>query len=101
MADLEVYSNSQLVVTQVEGSFEAKDPRMIDYLKLVKQMMSKFQKMRLVQIFQGQNRYADSLATLASSLIDEVPWLIMVEVVKEPSIDPKVNVSVVASFEPS
>ena len=42
MADLEVYSNSQLVVTQVEGSFEAKDPRMIDYLKLVKQMMSKF-----------------------------------------------------------
>ena len=57
--------------------------------------------MRLVQISRGQNRHADSLATLASSLIDEVPRLIKVEVVKEPSIGPKVNVLVVASFEPS
>ena len=35
-ADLEVYSDSWLVVSQVEGSFEAKDDRMNDYLKLVK-----------------------------------------------------------------
>ena len=57
--------------------------------------------MRLVQISRGQNRHANSLATLASSLTDEVPPLIKVEVVKEPNIDPKVNVLVVASFEPS
>ena len=57
--------------------------------------------MRLVQISRGQNRHVDSLATLASSLTDEVPRLIKVEVVKEPSIDPKVNGLVVASFEPS
>ena len=30
------------MVSQFEGSFEAKDPQMIDYLKLVTQMMSKF-----------------------------------------------------------
>ena len=57
--------------------------------------------MRLVQISRGQNRHVDSLATLASSLTDEVPPQIKVEVVKEPNIDPKVNVLVVASFEPS
>ena len=51
VTQLVVYLDSQLVVSQVEGSFEAKDARMLEYLKLVKQMMSKFQKMRLVQIF--------------------------------------------------
>ena len=30
--EVEVYSNSRLVVNQVQGSFEAKDPQMIDYL---------------------------------------------------------------------
>jgi len=48
----------------------------------------------------GQNRHANSLATLASSLIEEVPQLIKVEVVAEPSIDAGVDVSVVAISEP-
>lgn len=46
--NLEVYSDSRLVVSQVEGTFEAKDSRMVNYLKLVKKMMGKFQKIRLV-----------------------------------------------------
>ena len=48
--NLVIYSNSWLVANQIEGSFEAKDPQMISYLKLVKQTMSRFQKVRLVQI---------------------------------------------------
>lgn len=74
---------------------------MIDYLKLVKQMVSKFQKIKIVQIIRGQNKHADSLATLASTLAEEIPWLIKVEVVQEPSIDPKVNISVVLFPKPS
>ena len=42
----------------------------------------------------------DSLATLASSLTDEVPWLIKVELVAEPSINVRVGVSVVAISQP-
>ena len=34
--EVEVYSDSRLVVNQVQGIFEAKDPRMIEYLRLVK-----------------------------------------------------------------
>jgi len=68
---------------------------MIDYLQLVKQTMSRFQKVRLVQIAQRQNRHAESLATIASSLTEEVPRLIKVEVMKEPNIDVKMNVSTV------
>ena len=52
------------------------------------------------QIALGQNRHADSLVTLASSLTKEVPRLIKVEVVKEPSIDVRVNVSNVRVSEP-
>ena len=34
----------------------------------------------------AQNRHVDSLATLASSMIEEVPRLIKVELIREPSI---------------
>ncbi|XP_023871659.1 uncharacterized protein LOC111984266 [Quercus suber] len=47
------------------------------------------------------NKHADSLATLASTLADEIPQLIKVEVVQEPSIDLKVNISVISLLEPS
>ena len=50
VTNLVMYSSSRLIVNQVEGSFEAKDPWMISYLKLVKQAMSRFRKVRLVQI---------------------------------------------------
>lgn len=42
----------------------------------------------------------DSLTTLASSLTKDIPRLIKVEVVKEPSIDTKANVSVISTLEP-
>ena len=44
--DVEIYSNYRLVVSQVDGSFEAKDSQMVEYLRLVGQIMSKFQKQR-------------------------------------------------------
>jgi len=71
--EVEVYSDFQLVVNQVQGSFEAKDPRMVEYLWLVKQTMDRFLSVRVVQIAKGQSRHANSLATLASSSIEEIP----------------------------
>ena len=43
----------------------------------------------------AQNRHADSLATLASSMTEEVPRLIKVELIMEPSISVANNVSTV------
>lgn len=74
--------------------------QMISYLKLVKQTISQFQKVSLVQISRGQNRHANSLATLASSQTEEVSRLIKVEVVRKPSIDAKVNISTISAFKP-
>lgn len=39
---LEIYSDSRLVVSQVEGSFEAKDLQMIIYFKLFNETMNQF-----------------------------------------------------------
>ncbi|XP_075665863.1 uncharacterized protein LOC142635611 [Castanea sativa] len=86
---VEVYSDSFLVVSQVQGNFEANDPRMIEYLRLAKQMMGNFETVKIERIARRQNRHTDSLATLASSIVDEVPRLIRVKLVPEPSIAAK------------
>ena len=66
--DVEVYSDSRLVVNQVQGNFEARDSRMKAYLQAVKQIMNKFSTVRVAQVGRAQNRHADSLAMLASSM---------------------------------
>ena len=47
---VEVYSDSRLVANQLLGNFEAKDPWMISYLRLVKQTMIQFQNVKMIQI---------------------------------------------------
>ena len=51
---VEVHSDSRLVVSQVQGSFEARDSRMKEYLQVVKQVMSQFSKAKVVQVAQGK-----------------------------------------------
>ena len=99
--EVKVYSDSRLVVNQVQGSFEARDPRMMEYLRLVRQVMNQFLKAKVVQVAKGQNRHVDSLATLALSLTEKMPRLIKVELVAEPSINAGIGVSVIAISEPS
>ena len=84
----------------MQDSFKDRDPRMMEYMWLVRQVMNQFLKAKVVQVARGQNRHTDSLATLASSLTKEVPRLIKVELVAEPSINARVGVSVVAISEP-
>ena len=59
---------------------------MVEYLKLVGQLMSEFHKARVVQVSRGKNRHANSLATLASFMDDCVPRLIIVEVLSKPRL---------------
>ena len=67
---------------------------MKQYLQVVKQVMSKFRMTNVAQVPRGQNRHADSLTTLASSMTEDVPRLIKVELVQERSIDTAVGVDV-------
>nr|XP_023884735.1 uncharacterized protein LOC111996931 [Quercus suber] len=84
--NVEIHSDSRLVVNQVQGSFEARDPRMKAYLCAAKLIISKFVSVKVSQVGRAWNRHADSLATLASSSVEDVPRLIRVELIAEPSI---------------
>nr|XP_023887575.1 uncharacterized protein LOC111999678 [Quercus suber] len=76
---VEMFSDSRLVVGQVKGEMEARDPRMQEYLGQVKRLQSNFDPFSLSHIPKGGNSYADSLATLATSTADSLPRTILVE----------------------
>ena len=67
---------------------------MKQYLQVVKQVMSKFHTASVSQIPQGQNRHADSLATLASLVMKDIPRIIKVEFLGEQSIDTVASVDI-------
>ena len=46
--EVEMFSNSKLVVSQIEGSFEAKDYHMSQYLKLFGALRASFRKVSIV-----------------------------------------------------
>ena len=57
--------------------------------------MGKFCTAKVVQVAQGQNRHADSLATLASAMTEDVSQIIKVKLITEPSINIVTDVGVV------
>ncbi|GFS43263.1 hypothetical protein Acr_00g0084440 [Actinidia rufa] len=64
---LEVFSDSQLVVNQVQRDYLAKDSRMIAYLGEVKVVSAKIKEFKIHQIPREDNKKADALANLAST----------------------------------
>ncbi|KAK0574861.1 hypothetical protein LWI29_030216 [Acer saccharum] len=89
-----VYSDSQLVVNQVNQDYQARDPDMIRYLKEVKSLMSKFVRCELIRISRDHNSQADALAKLASTSDMKLPRTITVFRLSTPSIpeDHPINV---------
>ncbi|KAL0282795.1 UNVERIFIED_CONTAM: Ribonuclease HI [Sesamum radiatum] len=68
--NLLAYSDSQLVVKQVEGTYEAKEESVIQYLQQIANLKTKFHHFQIIQIPREENAKADSLSKLASSLKD-------------------------------
>ena len=64
---LDVYSDSQLVVNQVQGDYLAKDVRMVAYMNEVKVMPMKIINFKIRQIPREENKKANALANLAST----------------------------------
>ena len=73
------FSDSKLVVGQVRGDLEARDPRMQEYLSQVRSIREKFEVFDLSHVPRSGNTHADSLATLATSSAQDLPRVILVE----------------------
>ena len=70
---MKVFSDSKLVVGQVRGDLEARDPRMQEYLCQIKSIQAKFKIFDLSHIPRGGNIHANSLVTLATSSAQDLP----------------------------
>ena len=64
---VKVFSNSRLVVSQVNGELGASDERMQGYLSQVRHLQSGFKSFSLSHVPRNGNTHANSLATLATS----------------------------------
>ena len=84
---LEVCSDSQLVVRQIEDAYEAKSEKMILYLKKVRDLLKKFVMVQFRHIPRAENSRADTLAKLATASQKDLSRLTPVEHLAEPSID--------------
>ena len=76
---IELYSDSRLVVGQVNEEFKVWDERIQGYLAKVKQARVHFRSFTLKQIPKGQNFHANSLAMLETSLGSNLPQIVIVE----------------------
>ena len=74
-----MFSDSRLVVGQVNGELEARDERMLRYLSQVKHLQSHFDSFNLLHIPRSGNTHANSLAMLATSSAQSLPRVILVE----------------------
>ena len=84
---LEVCSDSQLVVRQIEDTYEAKSEKLILYLKKVRDLLKKFVLVQVRHIPRAENSRADALAKLATASQEDLSRLTPVEYLVEPSID--------------
>ena len=84
---LEVCIDSQLVVIQIEDTYEARGEKMILYLKKVRDLLKTFVLVQVRHIPRAEYSRADALAKLAIASQEDLSRLTPVEYLAEPSID--------------
>ena len=84
---LEGCSDSQLVLKQIEDSYEARNEKLILYLKKVRELLKKFARVQVRHIPRAENSRADALAKLATASQENLNRLTPVEHLSEPSVD--------------
>ena len=82
-----IFSDSRLIVGQVNGELEAKDERMQEYLARAKHLKTHFYHFHLTHVPRSGNTHADSLTTLATSSAQPLPWVILVEDLCRPTTE--------------
>ena len=83
---LEVCSDSQLVVKWIEDFYEARDEKTIIYLKKVRKLLKKFIRVQVRHVPRAKNSRADALEKLAITPQEDLDRRVPVEHLSEPSI---------------
>ena len=83
---INMFSDSRLVVGQVNGELEVRDERIQEYQVQVKRLQARFNYFSLMHVSRSGNTHADSLAMLATSSVQCLPRVILVEDLPRPSV---------------
>ncbi|XP_022849900.1 uncharacterized protein LOC111371991 [Olea europaea var. sylvestris] len=89
---IRVFSDSQLVVGQIEGSFERKAEKMSLYCLKVHDLQRQFTSCEILKIARADNSKADTLSRLIFMRIDGLDRIVHIKIVTEPSINAKPSV---------
>ena len=89
--NMNVYSDSMLVVWHIRGGFQARGPRTDLYMRYAQELIGKFREIKLEQIPRSENADADALAKLGSQRDAHMLGVIPLEIQYQPSI-PKIEV---------
>ncbi|XP_033138071.1 uncharacterized protein LOC108870454 [Brassica rapa] len=79
--NIHVFGDSQLIINQVQGEYQAKDDSMIQYMAVAQRLIKKFKSCKLTQIPWEQNSQADAMGNLGSALVTNsqvsIPLLVL------------------------
>ncbi|XP_074337673.1 uncharacterized protein LOC141674871 [Apium graveolens] len=84
--NLNVFSDSMIVVYQINGGYQAKGPRTELYLKCAQRIIARFNEVRLELIPCGQNEGADELAKLGSRRESTLLGTVPLDIQRQPSV---------------
>ncbi|XP_024036260.1 uncharacterized protein LOC112096786 [Citrus clementina] len=89
---VKIRTDSQLVANHVSERFQPREEKMERYLRIVRQMMGKFEAVEVIQIPREQNSRADILARMAAVADPKMPKSVPLEVKSRPSIEQNLGV---------
>ncbi|GJX18680.1 reverse transcriptase domain-containing protein [Tanacetum coccineum] len=99
--NVHVSVDSKLVANQVLGAYVAKEENMIKYLEKVKSLVSGFANFSISQVPRSKNKKADALSKIASTSFAHLSKQVLVEILKEKSIQEKEVTTVVEEDGPT
>ncbi|XP_058009606.1 uncharacterized protein LOC131183237 [Hevea brasiliensis] len=85
---LEVYGDSALIIYQVKGEWQTKDPKLIPYQKYLLELIKEFEEISFTHLSQDKNQFADALAILAVTTHTEegqITQLLQIKAKSEPA----------------
>nr|GFA20500.1 reverse transcriptase domain-containing protein [Tanacetum cinerariifolium] len=97
--NVHVSVDSKLVANQVLGTYVAKEENMIKYFEKTKSLISGFAKFSISQVSRSKNKKADALSKIASTSFAHLSKQVLVEVLKENSIQEREMATVVEEEE--
>ncbi|XP_074373613.1 uncharacterized protein LOC141713954 [Apium graveolens] len=84
--NLNVFSDSMIVVYQINGGYQAKGPRTKLYLKCAQRIITRFNEVRLELIPRGKNEGADELSKQGSRREATLLGVVPLDIQRQPSV---------------